>query len=96
MKKQLMATTALVAGGLIAGVAQAAEPIKLSLGGYITTGLSVRQQDNVATGSASNRGAGDDRNYTTAATTNAAGATVNVPTTTDLGVTDQFWEGEVF
>lgn len=96
MKKQLMATTALVAGGLIAGVAQAAEPIKLSLGGYITTGLSVRQQDNVATGSASNRGAGDDRNYTTAATTNAAGATVNVPTTTDLGVTDQFWEGEIF
>ncbi|MCK6452673.1 MAG: porin, partial [Alphaproteobacteria bacterium] len=49
MKKQLLATTALVAGGLIAGVAQAAEPIKLSLGGYVTTGLTVREQDNVAT-----------------------------------------------
>ena len=96
MKKQLMATTALVAGGLIAGVAQAAEPIKLSLGGYVTTGLTIRDQDNIATGSASNRSTGDDRNYTTAATTNAAGATVNVPTTTDLGRTDQFWEGEVF
>lgn len=97
MKKQLMATTALVAGGLIAGVAQAAEPIKLSLGGYVTTGLTVRDQDNVATGTgASNRGAGDDRNYTTVNTTNAAGATVAVPTTTDLGVTDQFWEAEVF
>ena len=98
MKKQLMATTALVAGGLIAGVAQAAEPIKLSLGGYITTGLTVRDQDNVATPatSPSNRAGGDDRNYSTVATTNAAGATVNVPTTTDLGMTDQFYEGEIF
>jgi outer membrane protein OmpU len=98
MKKQLMATTALVAGGLIAGVAQAAEPIKLSLGGYITTGLSVRNQDAVATAAtpATTRGAGDDRNYTTVPTVNAAGATVNVPTTTSLGVTDQFWEGEIF
>lgn len=91
MKKQLMATTALVAGGLIAGVAQAAEPIKLTLGGYVTTGLTVRSQDNVATAAGA-----DDRNYTTAATTNAAGATVNVPTTTDLGTTDQFWEAEVW
>ncbi len=98
MKKQLMATTALVAGGLIAGVAQAAEPIKLSLGGYITTGLTVRDQDNVASAATAptNRGTGDDRNYSTVATTNAAGATVNVPTTTDLGMTDQFWEAEVF
>ncbi len=98
MKKQLMATTALVAGGLIAGVAQAAEPIKLSLGGYITTGLTVREQDNVATAATAptNRGAGDDRNYSVANTTNAAGATVGVPTTTDLGMTDQFWEGEIF
>ena len=98
MKKQLMATTALVAGGLIAGVAQAAEPIKLSLGGYITTGLTVRDQDNVASAATAptNRGAGDDRNYSTVATTNAAGATVNVPTTTDLGRTDQFYEGEIF
>jgi len=94
MKKQLMATTALVAGGLIAGVAQAAEPIKLSLGGYLVTGLTVRDQDNVATAAtpASNRGTGDDRNYTTAATTGGA----NVPTTTDLGRTDQFYEAEVW
>lgn len=91
MKKQLLATTALVAGGLIAGVAQAAEPIKLSLGGYVTTGLTVREQDNVATAAGV-----DDRNYTTVNTTNAAGATVSVPTTTDLGRTDQFWEAEVW
>ena len=91
MKKQLLATTALVAGGLIAGIAQAAEPIKLSLGGYITTGVTVRDQDNIATAAGA-----DDRNYTTVNTTNAAGATVAVPTTTDLGRTDQFWEGEVW
>jgi len=91
MKKHLMATTALVAGGLIAGVAQAAEPIKLTLGGYITTGLSVRVQDNVATPAGA-----DDRVYTTALVTNAAGATVGIPTTTELGTTDQFWEAEVW
>jgi hypothetical protein len=91
MKKQLMATTALVAGGLLAGVAQAAEPIKLTLGGYVTTGLTVRGQQNVATASGA-----DDRIYTTVNTTNAAGATVAVPTTTDLGRTDQFWEAEVW
>ena len=33
---------------------------------------------------------------TTVNTTNAAGATVAVPTTTSLGVTDQFWEGEIY
>lgn len=91
MKKQLLATTALVAGGLIAGIAQAAEPIKLSLGGYVTTGVTVRDQDNVATAAGV-----DDRNYTTVVTTNAAGAAVAVPTTTDLGRTDQFWEAEVW
>jgi len=91
MKKQLMATTALVAGGLIAGVAQAAEPIKLTLGGYVTTGLTVRDQDNIATAAGA-----DDRNYTTVATTNAAGGVTNVPTETRLGRTDQFWEAEVW
>lgn len=97
MKKQLLATTALVAGGLIAGVAQAAEPIKLSLGGYVTTGVTVREQDNIGTPTGNtNRGAGDDRNLTTVNTLNAAGATVAVPTTTDLGRTDQFWEAEVW
>lgn len=91
MKKQLMATTALVAGGLIAGAAQAAEPIKLTLGGYITTGLTVRDQDHVATAAGA-----DDRVPTTVAVTNAAGGTTNIPTTTDLGRTDQFWEAEVW
>lgn len=77
---------------------RAAEPIKLSLGGYALAGLTVRGQENVATAATSpvNRGAGDDRNFTTAVTTAAAGASVGVPTTTDLGRTDQFWEAEVW
>jgi len=89
MKKQLMATTALVAGGLMAGVAQAAEPIKLSLGGYVTTGLTVREQQDVATAAAGggNRNAGDDR-----VITQDRGA----DSKTDLGTTDQFWEAEVW
>lgn len=85
-RQRLLATTALAAGSLIAGAAQAAEPIKLSLSGYLTTGLTVRSQDNVATAAGA-----DDRNYTTAA---PAGGN-QVPTTTNLGRTDVLWEGEV-
>jgi predicted porin len=86
MKKQLLATTALVAGGVAAmsaaGEARAADPIKLSLGGYVTTGLTVRSQNNVTAGAAD-----DDR----VLPTNAQG----VPVTTDIGRSDVFWEGEV-
>lgn len=61
----------------------AAEPIKLSLGGYAVSGLTVRAQDNVADAVPGpvNRGANDDRGYAS---------------TTDLGRTDQFWEAEVY
>ena len=83
IRNRLLATTALAATGLAhAAAVEAAEPIKLSLGGYVTTGLSVRAQDNVATAAGA-----DDR----VATSNAAG-----PITTDVGRTDQFWEGEIF
>ncbi|MCC7047140.1 MAG: porin [Alphaproteobacteria bacterium] len=76
----------------------AAEPVRLQLGGYVASGLTLRAEDHVATPATPsvNRGAGDDRNYTTVGTTNAAGAAVNVPTTTDLGRSDQFWEAEVW
>jgi outer membrane protein OmpU len=92
-KQRLLATTSLASVGLAASAlaVQAAEPIKLSLGGYISTGITVRSQDNVATAAGA-----DDRNYSTVNTTNAAGATVAVPTTTNLGASDVFWEGEIF
>lgn len=80
---------------LAPSVSNTAEPIKLSLGGYVTTGVTVRDQDNVATAASgsANRGLGDDRNYSTA---NAPGTTVGVPTTTNLGATDQFYEAEIW
>lgn len=81
MRGQLLATTALVATGIASGVATAAEPIKLGLSGYVTTGLTVRAQDNVATPAGA-----DDRVFTA----NAAG-----PITTNLGRTDELWEAEV-
>jgi len=82
IRNRLLTTSALAAGGLAAAAGNAAEPIKLSLGGYVTTGITVRDQDNVATAAGA-----DDRIYTT----------VNgVQTTTDLGRTDSFWEAEVF
>jgi len=97
-RSQLYPSGAALALILAPHAGDAAEPIKLSLGGYAVTGLTVRSQDNVATSGVApvNRGPGDDRNYSVANTTNAAGATVGVPTTTDLGRTDQFWEAEVW
>ena len=85
MKKQLLATTALVAGGLMAGAAQAADPIKLSLGGYAYTGLTVASQDNTAASNGTINGQNDwfvQNN--------------GHQITTDIGVSDVFWEGEVF
>jgi len=82
IRNRLLTTSALAAGGLAAAAGNAAEPIKLSLGGYVTTGITVRDQDNVATAAGAYDGI-----YTT----------VNgVQTTTDLGRTDSFWEAEVF
>ena len=46
MKKALLGTTALVAAGLVAQNAQAADPISLSLGGGQTWGFSVADYDN--------------------------------------------------
>ena len=85
MKKQLLATTALVAGGLLAGAAQAADPIKLTLGGYAQTGITVRSQDNVATANGTINGQNDwfvQNN--------------GLQVTTDLGRSDVSWEAEVF
>ena len=85
MKKQLLATTALVAGGLMAGAAQAADPIKMSLGGYAQTGITVRSQDNVATANGTINGQNDwfvQNN--------------GLQVTTDLGRSDVFWEAEVW
>lgn len=92
----LLATTAL--GCVAAAEVQGAEPIRLQLGGYVASGLTLRAQDNVAVPATPpvNRGVGDDRNHAVAGTANAAGAVVNVPSTVDLGRSDQFWEGEVF
>ena len=50
MRKVLLGSTALVAAGLVAGTsapAQAAEPIKLSLGGYYQAFFTVRAQSDV-------------------------------------------------
>lgn len=85
MKKQLLATTALVAGGLMAGAAQAADPIKLSLGGYAHTGLTIRSEDNTATANGTSGGQEDwfvQNN--------------GLQVTTDIGRSDVFWEAEVF
>ena len=45
MRKVLLGTTALVAAGLMAGTAQAADMIGLSLSGYFSAGLAVTNQD---------------------------------------------------
>jgi outer membrane protein OmpU len=85
MKKQLLATTALVAGGLMAGAAQAADPIKLSLGGYAHSGLTIRGQDNTATANGTSNGQDDwfvQNN--------------GLQVTTDIGRSDVFWEAEVW
>ncbi|MFD0388732.1 porin [Tistrella bauzanensis] len=47
MKKILIGTTALVAVGLIAGQASAAEPIKLGLGGYYQSFFKITDQDDI-------------------------------------------------
>ena len=85
MKKQLLATTALVAGGLMAGAAQAADPIKLSLGGYAHSGLTVRGQDHTASPNGTINGQDDwfvQNN--------------GLQVTTDIGRSDVFWEAEVW
>ncbi len=48
MKKVLYGTTALVAAGLIAGQVQAAEPIKLSVSGYMIQNIGYADNDDVA------------------------------------------------
>lgn len=87
MKKQLLATTALVAGGLMvgAGVAQAADPIKLQLGGYAYTGVSIKSQDN--TGAANGTVNGTEDHFV---------QNNGLQVTTDHGRSDVFWEAEVF
>lgn len=47
MKKFLIGTTALVAAGFVAGQAQAADPIKLSVGGYMNQFVGYANQDKV-------------------------------------------------
>ncbi len=79
MRSKLLATTAMA--GVALSPAWGAEPLKLSLGGYAVTGLTVRQQDNTASATTVNRGAGDDRVFAI---------------TTDIGRSDAFWESEIF
>ena len=45
MKKFLIGTTALVAAGFVAGQAEAADPIKLSVGGYMNQYVGYADQD---------------------------------------------------
>jgi len=54
MKHVLMGTTALVAAGLVVGQAQAADPIKLTLGGFYGTAAGLEIGGNEASGSPSN------------------------------------------
>jgi len=54
MKHVLMGTTALVAAGLVVGQAQAADPIKLTLGGFYGTAAGLEIGGNDANGSPSN------------------------------------------
>ncbi|TWT14811.1 porin [Reyranella sp. CPCC 100927] len=51
MKKALLGTTALVAGGLIAAPAMAADPIKLELRGYFQAMIAIGHTDRDAAGS---------------------------------------------
>jgi hypothetical protein len=97
MRWPLLASTAL-AGLAAAAPVAAGEPVRLKLGGYVATGLTLRAQDNLAVPAtpAVNRGIGDDRAYAPATTTNTAGTAVGVPGTLDPGRSDQFWEGEIF
>ena len=72
-----------MAGMAVLSPGWGAEPLRLSLGGYAVGGLTVRQQDNVASPTAApvNRGPGDDRVFAI---------------TTDIGRSDVFWESEIF
>ena len=45
MKKLLSGTTAIVAAGMLAGAAQAADPISVGVGGYFSAGVLVTNQD---------------------------------------------------
>ena len=45
MKKLLSGTTALVAAGMLAGAAQAADPISIGVSGYFSAGMAVTNQD---------------------------------------------------
>ena len=53
MRKMLFATTALVAVGFVSGSAPAAEPIKLSLGGFYATAAGVEVGGNDSKGAPS-------------------------------------------
>ena len=53
MKKFLYGTTALVASGMVAGAASAAEPISLGLSGYYTSVLAFSDDDAPGTGDTS-------------------------------------------
>lgn len=53
MKKFLYGTTALVASGMVAGAASAAEPISLGLSGYYTSVLALSDDDAPGTGDTS-------------------------------------------
>ena len=45
MKKLLSGTTALVAAGMLAGAAQAADPISIGVSGYFNAGMAITNQD---------------------------------------------------
>ena len=51
MKKILFGTTALLAAGAFASAAQASEPVKLQLGGYMEYWVAAAQQDDDFVGS---------------------------------------------
>lgn len=81
----------------MAGAAQAADPIKLSLGGYSHTGLTIRSQDYTAS-------ANPDRNSDGILLQTSINAgrddhfvqNNGLQVTTDIGRSDVFWEAEVF
>jgi len=101
MKHVLMGTTALVAAGLVVGQAQAADPIKLTLGGFYGTAAGFEIGGNEANGApSSNRQAGAFKQnvevYFNGSTTLDNGLTAGVHIELEANNTPGRTEDEIF
>lgn len=92
MKKLLIGTSALVAAGLVAGAAHAADPIKLSVGGFAGTWVVYSEQDDTFLGATESNAVdvkGDAEVIFTGSTTLDNGLKVSFKTEMEAGGRDR-------